>query len=139
MQIGFASYERGDYATVPRVFYAPEVTLETALGPNREVALDLPSPVHGVAGVIEWLQVWHEPFSSVLYELRELYDGGDRAVFVFEQVATGRTSGVEVRQLSYSAIRWERGQVTWQLVTWDLEDAMKAAGLEAPPEVAPAA
>jgi ketosteroid isomerase-like protein len=136
MQIAFASYERGDFELVPRVFYAPEATLETAGGSDQEVPLDLPSPVRGVEGVIHWLEVWHEPFSEVRYELGELYDGGDRALLVVDQVATGRASGVEVRQLSYSAVRWERGQVVWQLVTFELEAAMEAAGFATLPEPA---
>jgi hypothetical protein len=139
MQIGFASYERGDFETVPTIFYSPDVILYTALGPTQEVPLDLPSPVHGIEGVTRWLRTWHEPFSSVRFELREMYDGGDWGLFVIEQFATGRTSGIEVHQLTYSALRWERGRVVWQLVTWSLEEAMEAAGFDALPEPAPAA
>ena len=128
MQIGFASYERDDFEMVPRVFYSPDVTLETGRGRNQEVPLDLPSPVRGIDGVIRWLRTWHEPFSTIRYELRALYDGGDRGLFVMEQIATGRTSGVEVRQLTYSALRWKAGRVTWQLVTWSRDDAMRAVG-----------
>jgi hypothetical protein len=89
--------------------------------------------------VIRWLRVWHEPFSSVRYELGELYDGGDSTLLVIDQVATGRASGAEVRQLSYSAVRWERGQVVRQLVTFQLEAAMEAAGFAELPESAPPA
>jgi len=134
MQLAFASYERGDFEMVPRVFYAQAATLETARGRRGEVPLDLPSPVQGVEGVMRWLEIWHEPFSSVRYELGQLYDGGDSALLVMDQVATGRTSGAEVRQRSYSALRWERGQVVWQFVTLQLEDAMEAAGFDALPE-----
>ena len=139
MQLGFASYERGDFETVPRVFYSPDVTLHTALGPVQDVPLDLPSPVHGIDGVTRWLRVWHEPFSSVRFELRELYDGGDWGLFVIDQFATGRTSGIEIHQLTYSAMRWEGGRVVWQLVTWSLEEAMQAAGFSVLPEPAPSA
>jgi ketosteroid isomerase-like protein len=125
--IAFASYERGDFETVPRIFYSDEVVLET--GRNQESPLDLPSPVHGIEGVIRWLRVWHEAFSEIHWEPRELYDGGDRLVFVVEQVATGRASGAEVRHLSASAVWIERGLVVRQLATWELTEAMEAAGL----------
>jgi hypothetical protein len=134
MSIAFASYERGDFETVPRVFYSETATLETARGRDEEQSLDLPSPVHGVDGVIRWLRTWHEAFSSVRWEPRELYDGGDRFVFVVELVATGRASGVEVHHLSASAVRVERGLVVHQLATWDLAHALEAAGFPPPTE-----
>lgn len=55
------------------------------------------------------------------------------------EVATGRISGAEVRQPFYSAIRWERGRVVWQLVTWSFDEALRAAGLPPQPEAADSA
>jgi hypothetical protein len=104
------------------------------VGTDEGVPIDVPSPVHGIEGVTDWLKTWHEPFSSVRFELREFYDGGEWGIFVIEQVATGRASGIEIRQLTYSAMRWEHGRVVWQLVTGSLEEAIEAAGFSELPE-----
>jgi hypothetical protein len=137
MAVAFASYERRDFESVPRLFYSPDVVLVTGRGRGEEVPLDLPSPARGIEGVIRWLEAWHEPFSSIRYEPIELLDAGDRLVITIEQVATGRASGVSVRERFSSAVRLERGLVVEQFVTWHREDALEAAGF-APSEDAAA-
>lgn len=89
----------------------------------------------GVAGARQLAEDWAEPWENMRFEPQEVIDVGDgRLVVLSHMIATGRTSGVQVREPLAQLIEFDRGIVRVQqnwLGRW--EDGLEAAGLGSSP------
>jgi hypothetical protein len=126
-QLAYAAFERGEYRTTTETAYAPDVEFEA--GELRGVVpIDLPLAVSGREEVARWVAGWSEAFAWLTYEVTEFLDFGDAIVFAVNMEGAGKTSGVVTNQQLFSALRFERGQVTWQRFFPARDDAIRAVG-----------
>lgn len=120
--VPFETYERGDFATVPRVLYAEDCELRQ----SQIAQMDLPELAIGREQIQRWIELWHEPFRDVSWRPLEFLDGGDRFFFAIEMTATGRASGAETVSPFHSSFKVENGFISRQFTSPDRGEAMAA-------------
>ena len=126
-QLAYSAFERGEYRATAELAYAPDVEFEA--GELRGVVpIDLPLTVSGREGVARWVAGWSEAFAWVRYDVTEFLDFGDAIVFAVNMEGAGKASGVVTNLPLFSALRFERGQVTWQRFFPERDEAIRAIG-----------
>jgi hypothetical protein len=134
-QLAYAAFERGEYRTTAETAYAPDILFEA--GELRGVVpIDLPLTVSGREAVARWVASWSEAFAWIRYEVTEFLDFGDAIVFGVDMEGAGKASGVVTNLHLFSALRFDRGQVTWQRFFPERDDAIRAVGRD--PALVPA-
>jgi hypothetical protein len=126
-QLAYSAFERGEYRITTETAYAPDVEFEA--GELRGVVpIDLPLAVSGREQVARWVAGWSEAFAWIRYEVSEFLDFGDAIVFAVNMEGAGKASGVVTNLQLFSALRFERGQVTWQRFFPERGEAIRAVG-----------
>jgi ketosteroid isomerase-like protein len=83
----------------------------------------------GHDGVRQWFADVTEVFTWGTLELVALEESGDDAVSEVALTTAGQSSGVEVRQTVFHAIRFREGRIATITAFLDREEARRAAGL----------
>jgi ketosteroid isomerase-like protein len=108
-----------------------EPLLET-LHPEVEVFdHDIPDAgvYRGREGYVQWLADWSEAWGSFRLEPLRWIDAGDQVIFVFQLVATGKGSGVEVKRRDAMVLTL-RDRMTIRVDYYNNEEqALEAVGL----------
>jgi ketosteroid isomerase-like protein len=83
----------------------------------------------GVAGVVQWLRDWGEPWSKWSLEPEEYIDAGDRVIVVARMHATGRGSGAEIDRQDALLYQVIDGKIVRIDYFNNKPEALEAAGL----------
>ena len=84
----------------------------------------------GRDGVRQRLEEWLDSFDDYSFEVERIVDcGGDDVLVVGQEVATGATSGAEVRAVDYELLTIRNGLIVRIREFYDEGNALKAAGL----------
>ena len=80
----------------------------------------------GVAGYIEFSQLWLEAFGEFLFELLEVHDGGVNTVLSeIHQIGRGAGSGVSLDHYITSKDEFHHGMLVRQTLWWEAEEGLR--------------
>jgi ketosteroid isomerase-like protein len=132
VRVGFAATNRRDFESL-LARYHPDA--ETHHHPDSHELIHEPL-LRGREGVVRFFEQWLETWDDVRYEPVELLDpGGERFMVLSQIAATGRGSGVPVRQPFAQLFQLKDGLIVrvdaW-LGPWN--DAIEGLGLAKPAE-----
>jgi ketosteroid isomerase-like protein len=118
--------------------YAPDVVLTVEVRPG--VTLDFEPSYRGRDGVRAFIRTFQDAFGDLSYEPQWLVDLGDQVlVMLLKASLRGRSSGVEVEQVSAHRVQLRNGLVVREEVHrgpgHDWEPVVRAVGLD-PAELA---
>jgi ketosteroid isomerase-like protein len=124
--LGWDAYARGDY-DVALIPFDPQYELNLFGDWFRGVGF--PPRYVGHTGLIDFAEAWGAVWSSVEYDVEQLFDLGDRIVIRFTTTSRGAASGAEVRQTAGAVYKIVDGTITRMDFYWDWADCATAAGV----------
>jgi hypothetical protein len=115
---------RGDYE-LPLLFYEPDVEIRGSAEFAR--SLGLAESYHGHQGFVEVWRDLLQDMTEARFESEQVIDLGDRVAMRLNQVAVGRSGGVEIRETRGNIIYTSpRGLIARQDIYLTWEDALAA-------------
>jgi ketosteroid isomerase-like protein len=125
--LGWEAFARGDYdATL--IGFDPEYTIN--LFGDWFRGLGFATSYVGRAGLVEFGEAWRAEWSSIGYEVGQLFDLGDQIVMRFTTVSRGAVSGAEVRQTAGAAYSLADGTIVRMDFYWNWADCAAAMRLD---------
>jgi len=111
--------------------YDPEIVWDQTHYGGAELA----AVYHGHDGIRRFFGEWLAPFESYYAHAEEIVDAGDAVLVRCRQGGRGKHSGIDVEMPAYWQVyRLRDGRIVRIEVYVKDADALKAVGLEAPPE-----
>jgi ketosteroid isomerase-like protein len=132
--MGWEAVGRGDFELLLRLYH-PHAVYATEMPPELRLP-DSPrgGSFEGRAAIREYMENFNASWSMVHFELHEvilLDSGGKTLTLTLGRIHTrGRTSGIEVDIPLGILVETEHGLIVHQEDYWELEDALRAAGLD---------
>jgi ketosteroid isomerase-like protein len=124
---GWDSFARRDYDAALIAF---DRDYELNLVGEWFRGLGFPPSYRGHAGLRQFAEAWMAEWSSVEYEVEQVFDLRDRIVMRFTTTSRGATSGAEVRQTAGAAYTIVNGMIVRMDFYWNWAECAKALGLD---------
>ena len=125
-ELGWEAFGRRD-AEAALIAFDPR--FEFNLFGDRFEGIDFRTRYVGHAGFREFFETWWAAWSSIQFEIEELFDLGDRLVLRFKATARGAASGAEASLTSGSSYLLHHGTIVRQDFYWYWADCAAALGL----------
>lgn len=123
---GWEAVARGD---IPASVLTVAPDYELNLFGEHFRALGFQPRYQGHAGMAEFVESWRASWSSIHYEVEELFDLGERIALRFKHTSHGFSSGVEVSNIAGSVYFLASGTVVRQDFYFDWSECASALDL----------